>query len=253
MAAGTVDPMTPEGPPPSEGSAPVDGLAAVTSLGEPTRRILYDFVAASGGWVSRDQAADAAGLERATAARHLDRLATDGLLDVRFQRLTGRTGPGAGRPAKLYRRAIQEFDVSLPPRRYDMAGELLADAADRSRRDGSDMMKNLDAVAADAGRRMVDDVRLPLANNPFADRPGRRAVVVRALGEHGFEPVVAEDGVVVLRNCPFHQLAQRHTELICGMNLGLITAALDALGVAGLEARLEPIDGACCVQLHPTP
>lgn len=245
--------MTSAALPPSEASESVDGLAAVTSLGEPTRRVLYDYVAGSGEWVSRDQAADAAGLERATAARHLDRMASDGLLDVRFQRLTGRTGPGAGRPAKLYRRAAQEFEVSLPPRRYDMAGELLADAVDRSRRENVDIMESLDAVATDAGHRMADDVRAQLVDTPLADQAGRRAVIVEALDEQGFEPVVVDDGVVVLRNCPFHQLAQRHTELICGMNLCLITAELDGLEGSGLEARLEPEDGACCVRLHPTP
>ena len=76
-----------------------DAVAAISSLGEPTRRALYDFVVASADWVSRDRAAEAVGIERGTAAHHLDRLAADGLLDVDYQRLSGRQGPGAGRPA----------------------------------------------------------------------------------------------------------------------------------------------------------
>src|SRR3989442_5503090 len=90
-----------------------DRLAAVTSLSEPERRSLYEHVAAAGDWVSRDDAADAVGIERGTAAHHLDRLAADGLLEVEYRRLSGRQGPGAGRPAKLYRRARRDFEVAL--------------------------------------------------------------------------------------------------------------------------------------------
>ena len=97
---------------------------AVTSLGEPTRRALYDYVVSMGDWVGRDQVAAETGLERGTAAHHLDRLVEDGLLEVTFQRLTGRQGPGAGRPAKLYRRSRAEFDVSLPPRDYELAAQM---------------------------------------------------------------------------------------------------------------------------------
>src|SRR5688500_19883820 len=80
-----------------------DAVAVVGVLAEPTRRQLYDFVVAAAGWVSRDAAADSLGLERGTVAHHLDRLAAEGLVDVDFQRLSGRQGPGAGRPSKLYR------------------------------------------------------------------------------------------------------------------------------------------------------
>src|SRR5947209_4013143 len=89
-----------------------DRLAAMGALGEPTRRALYEHVAAAGDWVSRDEAADALGLERGTAAHHLDRLASDGLLEIEYRRRSGRQGPGAGRPAKLYRRARRDFEVT---------------------------------------------------------------------------------------------------------------------------------------------
>ncbi|HEX8803462.1 MAG TPA: hypothetical protein VF743_04695, partial [Acidimicrobiales bacterium] len=152
------DPHTPTTTPPSP-STPHDRLGAITSLAERTRRALYEHVAAAGGWVSRDQAAAAVGLGRGTAAHHLDRLAADGLLEVEYRRLSGRRGPGAGRPAKLYRRARSDVAVSLPPRDYELAGRLLAEAADRARLDGVDIARALDEAARAEGRRVAGEVR----------------------------------------------------------------------------------------------
>jgi predicted ArsR family transcriptional regulator len=229
-----------------------DRLAAISALGEPTRRALYEHIVAVGEWVSRDQAADAVGVERGTAAHHLDRLAADGLLEVDYQRLSGRQGPGAGRPAKLYRRARRDFDVALPPRDYVLAGRLLAEAVDRSRTNGIDIAEAVKEVATDEGRRLGNEIDARLRSTR-ARRPERRRVaVLRALEAQGFEPHRNADGTVVLRNCPFHQLAQQHTDLICGMNLCLLKAAVDNVDDSGLEARLQPEDGLCCVQLHST-
>src|SRR3954470_16281796 len=103
-------------------------VAAVAALAEPTRRRVYDHVAGRSEPVSRDEAAAALSVPRATVAFHLDRLVADGLLDVHYERRSGRSGPGAGRPAKFYRRAECTVSVALPERRYDLAGELLAEA-----------------------------------------------------------------------------------------------------------------------------
>src|SRR3954466_15657930 len=111
-------------------------VSAVAALAEPTRRLLYDHVVGQDGPVSRDEAARATGVPRATVAFHLDRLVDEGLLDVVFERRTGRTGPGAGRPAKLYRRSGCSVSVSLPERRYDLAGELLAASVAEAERTG---------------------------------------------------------------------------------------------------------------------
>src|SRR4029079_17932770 len=95
-------------------------IRAVALLDEPVRRQLYDLVAARQQAVSRDEAARGAGISRALAAFHLDRLVEAGLLAVEYRRLSGRTGPGAGRPAKLYRRAPGEISVSVPDRHYEL-------------------------------------------------------------------------------------------------------------------------------------
>jgi len=240
--------------PADEPAGTVDQLTALGALAEPNRRALYDHVAAAGDWVSRDQAADAVGLERGTAAHHLDRLAADGLLDVDFRRLSGRSGPGAGRPAKLYRRSRRELGVSLPPRDYALAGQLLAEAADRARAEGLDIDRALDDAARAHGEQLADEMRARLAG---ADRRGtsaaaRRRAVVDVLDMHGFAPDDRE-GTIVLRNCPFHRLAQRHRDLICGMNLCLLGAAVESVDGTGLVARLEPAEDLCCVRLHSAP
>jgi predicted ArsR family transcriptional regulator len=216
-------------------------VAAVAALAEPTRRRLYEHVARQADPVSRDDAAAALELPRATAAFHLDRLVADGLLDVHYERRSGRTGPGAGRPAKLYRRAECAVTVSLPERRYDLAGELLAEAVAGAQASGEPPSATLDRVAYARGRELAGSAGA-------GDTPEGRAAVLAVLEEHGFEPRL-EDGVVTLANCPFHVLARRHTELVCGMNLSLLTGLLDGVAASGLTAELAPAPGRCCVRL----
>lgn len=209
-------------------------VAGIGALAEPVRRGLYAYVVAQPEAVSRDQAAAAAGVPRHTAKFHLDRLVEEGLLEAEFRRLSERRGPGAGRPTKLYRRSARDVAVSLPERRYDLAGEILARAVSDA---GGPRPELLDAVresAEAAGRQMAAEAG--------ADD------VAAVLARHGYEPRV-EDGRVVLANCPFHALAQAHTELVCGMNLALIQALVDESDAVGVTASLDPAPGRCCVTL----
>ncbi len=214
-------------------------VTAVAALAEPTRRRLYDFVARSPHAVSRDDVAGATGVPRPTTAFHLDRLVTDGLLDVHYERRSGRTGPGAGRPAKLYRRAECSVSVSLPERRYDLAGELLAAAVVEADRSGERPAAVLDRRAFRRGQELAAEVG---GTGPEG--------ALRVLEEQGFEPRNTDDGIA-LANCPFHALAQEHTELVCGMNLRLLEGVLDGVPDAGLVASLRPEAGMCCVHLDP--
>jgi predicted ArsR family transcriptional regulator len=211
---------------------------------------VYEHVAAVGGWVSRDEAADAVALERATAAHHLDRLAADGLLEVEYQRRSGRSGPGAGRPAKVYRRSQRDFGVALPPRDYGLIGRLLAEAVDRARTSGLDLDAAVDEVARHEGERLAGELRSRRRTRRKGARSGRRELLLETLRERGFEPRADPDGTIVLGNCPFHQLAREHTELVCGMNHCLLQTAVDEIGATSYEARLEPAEGMCCVRLH---
>jgi predicted ArsR family transcriptional regulator len=215
------------------------GLTAVSSLEDPVRARLYQIVSASREPVSRDDAASAAGIRRPLAAYHLDRLVELGLLAATYERPAGRTGPGAGRPAKLYARSGREFAVTVPPREYEMAARLLAEAVD------ADTAGQSRAALRAAARRYG-------ASMAGQSRPGRTAgqALEVALARHGFEPWRAEDGTVRLRNCPFHQLAALHPELVCGMNLALLSGLIDSLGQGAMRADLDPGPDRCCVAIR---
>jgi predicted ArsR family transcriptional regulator len=226
----------------------VSQVSGVSALAEPARRALYLYVAAQPEAVSRDQAAEGVDLPRHTAKFHLDKLVEEGLLDTEFRRLSGRSGPGAGRPTKLYRRSAREVAVTLPQRHYDLAGQILAGAVEAAARDGVPVLDAVHRAAADLGRRLGAGDQLR-DGSPAASLLDVIAVM---LAGQGYEPRI-QDGVLVLANCPFHALARDHTELVCGMNLHLITAMLDELGHTEVQARLDPAPGRCCVTLTCAP
>jgi predicted ArsR family transcriptional regulator len=201
----------------------VDDLDALSLLTDPVRRAAYDAVVASASPVGRDEVATALGVGRTLAAFHLDKLVDAGLLEASFARRTGKSGPGAGRPAKLYHRAAVERAVSVPPRTYESAAELLAEAIERSGADAA-----LFEVARRRGR---------------ADAAG--SDVVTLLAERGYHPEV-DDQEVRLRNCPFHRLAEQFPPLVCGMNLALVEGLVEGTDWC---ARLDPAPGDCCVRL----
>lgn len=218
-------------------------ISAIAVLGEPTRRLLYDHVVRQPAAVSRDEAAAALELPRTTAAFHLDQLVDHGLLDVRYERRTGRTGPGAGRPAKLYLRSQRQVVVSLPQRHYDLAGRLLATCLEEAERSGDSPREVLHRRAHQLGQELGESVR------PATGSKQARDVALGVLEAYGYEPRL--DGPrVTLGNCPFHTLAQQHTELVCGMNLRLLDGLLDVLPDTGWTAHLAPAPDRCCVHFE---
>jgi predicted ArsR family transcriptional regulator len=222
-----------------------DQLSSIGSLQDPLRRSLYLYVASRDDEVSREEAAGAAGVQRQLAAFHLDKLVEAGLLETSYRRLSGRTGPGAGRPAKLYRRSNSEHAVSLPPRQYNLAAELLAgaveEAGDRPAREA------LSEVANRFGRRLGEELRARLG--PRASRERRMAALTESLDRYGYEPR-REGPSVRLSNCPFHSLAEGHRDLVCGMNLNLVEGVVDGMGADDLSPCLDPKPGQCCVMVN---
>ncbi|HST47775.1 helix-turn-helix transcriptional regulator [Jatrophihabitans sp.] len=266
-----------ESPPPQQASR--DGqLRSIASLGEPVRLRLYRYVAAQPGPVSREQAAGGVGVAHHVAKFHLDKLEEDGLLEVEFRRPDGRTGPGAGRPAKFYRRAGHDIAVSLPERHYELPARLMAQAISDSTASDRPVAATLQAAARATGRPWGRRAGSTARRRPGPDQPV--AAVCEVLAAEGYEPR-AGSGVITLGNCPFASLAREHTELVCGMNLDLMRGLLDGLAedpdrpsegagsssaegagssadgadspaegsFGALQARLEPAAGRCCVTL----
>ena len=210
-------------------------ISVLAVLEDPVRRRLYDYVAQQPGGVSRSEAAQAVGIQRTLAAFHLDRLAEAGLVSVTFRRPAGRTGPGAGRPAKRYQRSTTEHQVSVPPRDYRRAAELLAEVVDITGAEPQ-LQRSARSRGAAAGR----------AARREAPQETETGLVVAALTGQGYEPY--RDGADIrVRNCPFHVLADRYPPLICGMNLAMLEGLLEGAAAKALEARLDPRPGDCCV------
>lgn len=219
-----------------------DQVSSIGALAEPARRALYLYVASQQQAVGREQAANAVGVPLHSAKFHLDRLVEEDLLDVEFRRLSGRTGPGAGRPSKLYRRSTRQLSVSLPERHYDLVGDVLASAVERSADSGLPVAEAVGEAAAAHGR------RLAAATWTSAPDAGALARTVEVLAQHGYQPRTAS-AEVRLANCPFDRLATEHTDLVCGLNLALIDGIIAGLDVPSVAAELAPEPGLCCVRL----
>jgi predicted ArsR family transcriptional regulator len=221
-------------------------IAALAALDQPLRRDLYRMLADAAGWTTRDDAAAALHIPRSVAAFHLDKLVDAGVVEVRFERLGGRSGPGAGRPAKLYRPAGDEVSASVPDRHYDLAGSLLAGAIAESAATGAPVRECLRTAAHSTGRAIGRDAS---ADGDVGTRADPRAEVVSVLQPQGYEPVDGDDAIA-LANCPFHRLAEEQRDLVCGMNLDFLRGVLEGLGVDDeLTARLDPAPGYCCVRI----
>ena len=226
-------------------------LASLSALDDPVRRRLYEVVTRQDEPVGRDEAAAATGIGRALAVYHLDKLVEVGLLTASYQRPPGRSGPGAGRPAKLYARSDREFAVTVPPREYELAARLLVQvvASDPSDRSRAVLGETAHRLGAELGR----GFRASATDEDAADRDeaGRHAAgqdVEGALMQQGYEPS-RDDGVIRLRNCPFHQLAERHRDVVCNMNLALIQGVVAGLGADSWRPALDPRPGYCCVAI----
>jgi predicted ArsR family transcriptional regulator len=186
-----------------------DRWDAITTLTDPSRRALWDYVRRQDHPVHREEAADATRMSRGLAAFHLDKLVGAGLLAACYEAPRGR-----GRPPKMYQAVADGIMITIPERRDDLIADILAEAYTGK--------EDPVAVARRHGRaRTLDD-----------------------LAALGFQPDRG-DGLVLLRNCPFHALTARHGPLICGMALAFLQGVAD--GADGLEAGPAGVPGGCCV------
>jgi len=203
--------------------------AAIGLLDDEVRRALYEAVVARRSAVSRDDAAHAVGISRNLAAYHLDRLEAAGLLSVEYRRPEGRSGPGAGRPSKLYRRSDRQIDVSHPPRRYELAARILLRGLSGAEADTSSVERAAGEAGKDLGAEGLD----------------------LALAHCGFE-AATDEGTTLLCNCPFLALTKENQELTCRLNHAFVQGILKGAGRGDLRAVLQPDDEVCCVRLVPS-
>ncbi len=126
-----------------------------------------------------------------------------------------------------------DIGVSLvvPPRQYELVASILAEAMDS----GDDVA----SIAHEQGRK----------HGASRSRVSTTDKLLAVLDELGFEPRLDESREIVLGNCPFHSLAVRHPELICGLNQSYISGLLAGVGADQLRARLQPRPHDCCVQI----
>lgn len=221
-------------------------ITSLAVLGDPIRRRLYEFVVAHDGPVNRDMAAAGVDIARHIAKFHLDKLEEEGLLEAEYRRPSGRSGPGAGRPTKYYRRTSREISVSLPERHYDLAGRVLAQAITLSQEKSIPIALALETSANNVGQHMAQEVKSKLDNH--SSKKKVMTAITEVLANHGYEPR-KEEGRLLLANCPFHSLAQEYTALICGINHNLMNALINELP-SSFKADLEPALGRCCVTLN---
>lgn len=213
-------------------------LGALASLGEDRRRALYLYVRAAGRPVGRDEAADELGLSRAAAAAHLDRLVDDGVLAATFSKPSQRRGPGSGRPSKFYEAAVSEIVAAVPERSYELAGDLLAAAAERSMAGGEPMAESLAAVGREAGEALGSE----------------HGSIEAVLDATGYDPIPGAGGAIDLANCPFHRLSRGHRDVVCSLNGALLAGALAGCGDSGhaVEPVVPGVAGhACCARIVP--
>jgi predicted ArsR family transcriptional regulator len=223
-------------------------IRAVAVLDDELRRGMYNFIRAARRPVTRDEAAAAVGISRKLAAFHLDKLVDAGVLRAGVQATRK-----VGRAPKVYEPVEADIRISIPPRHHDLLADILLDAVltDTDTEGGT---------ARDAALRVARDRGQEVgATEREQARPGRlgaeRALTLAttALQRHGFEPDRTSPTCVRLRTCPFHPLAAKAPEMVCGINHAYLTGVLDGLDTTTVQAVLDPQAGECCVELRTNP
>lgn len=172
------------------------------------------------------EVAQAMDLHVNTARFHLDGLVGEGLAERTTE---ARETPG--RPRILYR----SEGPSPGPRSYELLAEMLTGLVSS--------LDDADQATIDLGKAWGRHLVERAAPSERVD--AREAVVRlnRVLDTVGFTSEVrdTDQGVEVrLRHCPFLEVAQKHTDVVCAIHLGLMQGALDELGAPFEAPSLEP-------------
>jgi len=220
-------------------------LAAVAVLGDDLRRTMYEFIRRAGRAVTRDEAAQSAGISRKLAAFHLDKLVDAGLLATRYEHPGGLRR--VGRTPKVYEPSTLDVQVSIPPREPVLLADILIEAV-QAETPGETAGQAAHRVAHERGRHLGQAERGTLRGGRLG---AERALTCtqQVLERHGFEPTRDAPTLIRLRNCPFHPLATKAPDLVCGINHAFLSGFLDGLDAPTVHATLAPSPGRCCVEL----
>ncbi len=203
--------------------------ALTASLGDTTRRVVYIAVRSAAEPVTVSEVAALFDLHPNVARHHLDRLVTDGWLQVTHRRPGLRSGPGAGRPAKLYEATTKEVSLEFPRRRYDLLSELLVRVVERLSPDGA--AEVAEQIGREYGRQLADEVGLP----DDAGFDVAVTAVAKAMMGVGFETEARpDDRTLLTRFCPFGDTAANHPEIVCRIDQGIVRGLLEAAREPGV-------------------
>ncbi|MFL5927886.1 MAG: helix-turn-helix transcriptional regulator [Gaiellaceae bacterium] len=218
-------------------------MDALEAVGDPELRAALVWVRAQAQPVTADELAEADGVHRNVARSRLERLVAAGLLAAHYERRTGRTGPGAGRPAKIYSVAPQLENIEFPTRQYEsLFGLLLAELPRAGR------PERLRAIGVEFGGRLAQAAGLRPAKRA---RTGleRMCAAVRRLGYQATLLELADGrAVVATPMCPLRPLVREQPDAALvdrGMWAGLASAAL-----AATDATAFSCDTRDCLDDH---
>ncbi len=211
------------------------------TLGDPTRRSIYLRIRSAQEPLTAAIVAKEFGIHPNVARHHLDRLADEGYLEVTRRRQSGKSGPGAGRPAKCYASTDKEIDLRFPTRRLDLLVDLLVRTVMRlAPEDGTEVALD---IGRDFGRDLANRLDLDPADDMFE-------TVAAMLRHEGFE-IVVEGDKLLTRYCPFGASSFEHPEVLCALDRGIMAGIFDVIApsqAATLEANLGP-SHACVTSL----
>ena len=164
-----------------------------------------------------------------TVRVHLNALADAGLVESETLPPQGR-----GRPRVAYRATAAAGEES--GRRYRLLAEILTALVARF---GPEASEQLEEIGEAWGRYLVE------TPPPYAGLSDGEAVdrLIGLLTEIGFQPRFeqkARGRQILMRPCPFLELARAHQDVICPIHLGLMRGALRELGAKTRAAKLEP-------------
>ena len=210
-------------------------------IGRRELRAALMYVRKSGEPVTADDAATALGIHRGVARDRLEVLVRSGLLKTSFARRSGRSGPGAGRPAKLYAAAPEPQALEFPPRRIPALVARLIDELPAKRK----RPRALRRAGENFGRDLADAADLRPAEQ-LPDGLERVCAAVRSLGfQAALDRLDDDTAVISTPTCPLRPLVAERLDaahIDRGMWAGLVER-----GVRGARADNVDCETSACL------